>query len=115
MQIYNIIFYFSQSLCFKFFLRCNIAYNNKIKSNKYCFCHFFFVTLWKEKLLEHINMGKGKKGGKRMTKKQLSREFEKVGFKDLNVVSLSFGIASIHYGKKPLSLNTRNAFQEKEL
>jgi demethylmenaquinone methyltransferase/2-methoxy-6-polyprenyl-1,4-benzoquinol methylase len=37
-----------------------------------------------------------------MTKNQLRREFKKVGFENSGFKSLSFGIASIHYGIKPL-------------
>ena len=35
-----------------------------------------------------------------MNKKQLKQEFEKIGFKNSEYKSLTFGIASIHYGTK---------------
>ena len=38
-----------------------------------------------------------------MTKSQLRSEFKKAGFENSGFISLSFGIASIHYGNKPLS------------
>jgi len=37
-----------------------------------------------------------------MTKEALKREFKKVGFKNAGFQSLTFGIASIHYGVRPL-------------
>lgn len=35
-----------------------------------------------------------------MNKKQLKGEFERIGFKDSGFKTLTFGIASIHYGTK---------------
>ena len=37
-----------------------------------------------------------------MTKSELKNEFKKVGFQNVGYKSLTFGIASIHYGSRPL-------------
>ncbi|MBU3159736.1 class I SAM-dependent methyltransferase [Clostridium frigoris] len=38
-----------------------------------------------------------------MTKDQLRDEFERIGFDNSEFKSLTFGIASLHYGIKPLT------------